>query len=92
MARLIASLEVSDAPILVPSYGGERGHPVLFRRSVFPELFEDGLAEGARTVVHRHLLDLLEVGVPDPGVLTDIDTPDEYRSHFSEIAPTLDGS
>ena len=92
VARLIASLQASDAPIVVPSYGGERGHPVLFRRSVFTELFEDGLAEGARTVVHRHLPDLLEVAVPDPGVLTDIDTPGEYRSHFNEITPALDGS
>ncbi len=90
VARLIASFEVSDAPIVVPSYEGERGHPVLFRRSVFPDLFEDGLVEGARTVVHRYLPDLLEVGVPDPGVLTDIDTPGEYRSHFNDLA--LDSS
>ena len=63
-----------------------------FRRSVFPELLEDDLAEGARTVVHRHLPELLEVGVPDPGVLTDIDTPREYRRHFDEITSELDGS
>ncbi len=92
VARLIASLEASHAPIVVPSYGGERGHPVLFRRSVFPELLEDDLAEGARTVVHRHLPDLLEVGVPDPGVLTDIDTPEEYRRHFDEVTHALDSS
>ena len=92
VARLIASLEASEAPIVVPSYGGERGHPVLFRRSVFPELLEDDLAEGARTVVHRHLPDLLEVGVSDAGVLADIDTPGDYRLHFEEITPALDSS
>lgn len=90
VARLIASLEASEAPIVVPSYGGERGHPVLFRRSVFSELFEDGLAEGARTVVHRHMPDLLEVEVSDVGVLADIDTPGDYRRYFDKITPAHD--
>jgi molybdenum cofactor cytidylyltransferase len=92
VARLIASLEASEAPIVVPSYAGERGHPVLFRRSVFPELFEDGLAEGARTVVHRHLRSLSEVAVLDKGVLADIDTPEEYLRQFDEITPALGSS
>lgn len=92
VARLIASLEASEAPIVVPSYGGERGHPVLFRRSVFPELFEDDLAEGARTVVHRHMPDLLEVEVSDAGVLADIDTRGDYRRHFEETTPAHDRS
>ncbi|GMR12258.1 MAG: hypothetical protein BMS9Abin29_0447 [Gemmatimonadota bacterium] len=92
VARLIASLEVSETPIVVPSYRGERGHPVLFRRTVFPELFEDDLAEGARTVVHRHLQNLTDVAVPDPGVLADIDTPEEYRRHFDMTAHALDST
>jgi len=92
VAQLIASLQTSDAPIVAPRYLGERGHPVLFRRIVFAELFEEDLAEGARTVVHRHLSELAHVDVRDPGVLADIDTPDDYRGHFAELRHPLGSS
>lgn len=87
VARLVTALEASDAPIVVPNYKGTRGHPVLFRRSVFPELLDEDLEEGARTVVHRHLDDLIEVDVDDAGVLADIDSPADYSRHFAQPDP-----
>jgi CTP:molybdopterin cytidylyltransferase MocA len=39
-------------------------------------------------VVHAHEKDLVEVEVDDPGILTDIDTPQAYRKAFGrELAP-----
>ncbi len=70
-------------PLLVPLFRGRRGHPVLFSRKIFPDLLEDNLPEGARTVVRRYLRDGLQLSVDDPGVLANIDTPEDYRSHFS---------
>jgi molybdenum cofactor cytidylyltransferase len=71
------------APIIAPTYRGRRGHPVLFHRGIFPELLEDDLPQGARSVIRRYLESRLDVPVDDPGILFDIDTPTEYRRHFS---------
>lgn len=71
------------APIIAPTYKGRRGHPVVFHRDLFPELLEDGLPEGARTVVRRYVARRIEVPVEDPGILVDIDTPADYRRYFS---------
>lgn len=72
----------SPPPVVAPTWNGTRGHPVLFASGIFPELLEEGLEEGARTVVHRHLDRLVEVPVDDEGVVIDIDTLPEYRRRF----------
>jgi molybdenum cofactor cytidylyltransferase len=79
---LIQGFLEARPPLLVPVFQGRRGHPVLLGREVFPELLEGNLPEGARTVVRRYLQERLQVPVDDPGILVDIDTPDDYRSHF----------
>jgi CTP:molybdopterin cytidylyltransferase MocA len=65
-------------PLLLPVHRGRHGHPTLFARSLYAELADPHLSGGARTVVHRHLDDALLVPVEDEGVVTDIDTPEEY--------------
>ncbi len=79
---LIRAFVESGAPLVVPAFEGWRGHPVLFGRALFPELLEENLPEGARTVVRRYLDDRLQLPVEDPGILADIDTVEEYRKHF----------
>jgi molybdenum cofactor cytidylyltransferase len=80
---LIGGLEKTNAPLVVPAFDGWRGHPVLFHKDLFPELLEKDLPEGARTVVRRYLDARLQLAVNDPGILADIDTPEDYRKHFS---------
>jgi molybdenum cofactor cytidylyltransferase len=82
VAALIARFRQTLPPLVVPTLDGERGHPVLFRRDLAAELGEAGLAEGARTVVMRHLDSAAFVPVEDRGVRIDIDTIPEYRRHF----------
>ena len=89
---LIDMFRQSQAPLLVPTFNGKRGHPVLFHRMLFEELLNDELPEGARTVVLRHLDDTTSVPVDDEGTVVDIDDmtayrrhcPDEYRLHLLE--------
>jgi molybdenum cofactor cytidylyltransferase len=80
---LTRALMETGAPILAPSFRGRSGHPVLFHRDLFDELLEEGLPRGARTVVDRYHGERILVDVSDPGILVDIDTPDEYARHFS---------
>ncbi len=79
---LIHAFRKTGPPLVVPTFEGRRGHPVLFSRALFPELLETDLPEGARTVVRRYLQNRLQLPVDDPGILADIDTPEAYRKHF----------
>jgi molybdenum cofactor cytidylyltransferase len=76
-----------DPPIALPLYAGRRGHPVLFSARLAAELMEAPPTQGARAVVHAHAADLAEIPVEDPGVVTDIDTPDAYESAFGRPLP-----
>lgn len=70
--------------IVIPTYRGRRGHPAIFHRRLFRELLDPHLPEGARTVVRSSPTRVREFPVDDPGVVADIDTPAEYRRHFSD--------
>ena len=84
VALLLKTFARGDAPLVVPVFGDRRGHPALFRASLFAELVDPELEGGARTVVHRHLDDAELVAVDDPGVVADIDTPEAYRTELAE--------
>src|SRR5690606_29711583 len=80
VAALVRAAEASGAPLVLPVHRGERGHPALVGGALFPELEDPSLRGGARAVVHRHLEEATLVETPDPGVLTDVDTPEAYAA------------
>lgn len=72
----------------VPSHDGRRGHPILLRRSVAPELSALGDDVPAREVIRAlaargHLEHVL---VPDAAVLWDVDTPGDLARLERELA------
>ena len=71
--------DTARAPeIVVPVVDGQTGHPPLFGSRVFTELMDRSLQGGARTVLHADPSRVLRFSVQDPGVLLDIDTPDDW--------------
>jgi CTP:molybdopterin cytidylyltransferase MocA len=82
VAALVGTLLSGDAPLVLPTVAGRRGHPALFRRTLFPALLDPTLEEGARTVVQAHLEHAALVEVDDAGAVADIDTPAAYRAAF----------
>ena len=81
---MIDRFEQTKKLIVVPRHQGRRGHPVIFSRALFPELLAAPVDQGAKTVVHAHRDQTLEVDTDDAGVTVDIDTPEEYRKHVEE--------
>src|SRR5262245_13140813 len=79
VATLLSRFATSRAPILRAVYRGAHGHPVLFSRAVFNDLRRADPAVGAKAVVRAHAGDVLNIEVDDPGVLRDVDTPEDYR-------------
>jgi len=77
---LLAEFRRGTAPIVVPAYGGRRGNPVLFARTVFPELARVTGDEGARRVVRRRDDRVVEVPVGDEPPPGDVDTDDDYAA------------
>ncbi len=75
--RIIDVYQENSIPLVAPVYQGRRGNPVLFAADLLPELRELKGDTGARELFHRHSHIL--VPVDDPGVVIDIDTPEEYE-------------
>ncbi|HWA61031.1 MAG TPA: nucleotidyltransferase family protein [Caulobacteraceae bacterium] len=78
LAPLAQALE-AGALAAAPVCGGRRGHPVLFCAALFPLLAGLTGDEGAREVLKGLGDRLALVPTDDPGVLTDIDTPQELK-------------
>jgi len=86
--RIVRAFRETGRPIVIPVFGGRRGHPALFARAMFDELRHAPADEGARYVVQAHEDQVCEVDIPDPAILARIDTPEDYLSHFG-MAPRI---
>jgi molybdenum cofactor cytidylyltransferase len=75
---LIERHRATLAPVVWPAYEGRRGNPVLFDRAAFPELMRLAGDTGGRAVLEAYAERAERVPVSDPGVVFDIDTPDDY--------------
>lgn len=80
IAALLAREPASPASILRATYRGRHGHPVVFRRRVFDALRQADPTVGAKAVLRAHAVE--DVEVDDPGVVDDIDTPEDYARVF----------
>lgn len=82
VAALLRGAAASGAPIARVAHAGRSGHPVLFRDAVFDELRTADPAVGAKAVVRARAGEVLAVDVDDPGVVRDVDAPDDYAALF----------
>lgn len=82
IATLLDAVRRSRAPIARVVHAGRSGHPVVFHRDMFDRLRAADPTVGARAVLHEAAGDVLDVPVEDPGVLRDVDLPEEYQQLF----------
>ena len=80
--QVVETFGATKAPIVVPTFGGRRGHPPLFARSMFAQIINAPPEEGARHVVYANEDNVVEVEVAENSILVGIDTPEAYRSYF----------
>jgi molybdenum cofactor cytidylyltransferase len=83
-----ARFEQSRPLILIPTWRGKRGHPVVFSSSLFSELLDAPLDQGARSVVRRHSEQTETLEVQEEGILWDIDRPEDYALLIKRWNPT----
>ncbi len=77
---LVRRMLESAAPLALPVYRGQRGHPLAIAPALIPEIDTLDPGVGLKQLRDRHLADLLEVAVEDAGVVQDIDTPEDYAA------------
>jgi molybdenum cofactor cytidylyltransferase len=72
VARLIGEFDASGKAIVIPTYQQRRGHPLIFRASLYPELVAASPEVGARQVVWAHADEISEVSTEEEGVILNI--------------------
>jgi CTP:molybdopterin cytidylyltransferase MocA len=75
---LAARFRSHRAPVTVPTYAGEHGHPVCIARPLIAELLALPPDAKASDVIHRHIAQTAYVEVSDSAVVTDVDDPAAY--------------
>ena len=80
----------TKAQIVIPSYKGVRGNPVLLDRSVFAEVMALEGDIGCRAIFGSHTEQTAKLEVEDEGILLDIDNQEDYE-RFREGSPPHTG-
>jgi molybdenum cofactor cytidylyltransferase len=88
VSSLIAQLDSSHKLIVLPTFRGKRGHPVLFRASLYGELLAASPEVGARQVVWAHAQDLAEVPTEEEGVILNLNDPESLKKAGTSVFPT----
>ncbi|HSJ32070.1 MAG TPA: nucleotidyltransferase family protein [Longimicrobiales bacterium] len=78
VTAVVRSFRENPGPLILPFHNGVAGHPVLIGRDLFGDIMTRPFDEGLRSLIMESARTLREVRVVDPGILIDIDTPDDY--------------
>jgi molybdenum cofactor cytidylyltransferase len=79
-ATLAQAWTNGEGEILVSTYGGRRGNPVLFGRRFFAELRALAGDVGGREILRAHPEAVREIAMPDPAAGQDIDTWEDLQA------------
>jgi molybdenum cofactor cytidylyltransferase len=75
---VIASYEAGGRGLVVPTFRGRRGHPLLIDLRYRDEVLAFDQADGLRRLLRAHPDDILEAETADANILRDLDTPEDY--------------
>jgi molybdenum cofactor cytidylyltransferase len=79
---LIHAFEKGKRGIVVPSFRGRRGHPVIFHGRYKKELLDLKGDVGGRSIIERHPEDVRLVPVKSIGVVKDVNTWQDYKNQL----------
>lgn len=87
--RLLAAFEEGEKGIVIPTYQGKHGHPVVISTKYTDDILQlpDDSEDGLRSFINEHKSDWLEVPVETEAVLEDIDLPEDYERLSLKVEP-----
>ena len=74
----------SGKGIVIPTFKGKRGHPVLIETRFKTDIENLDPEKGLRNLTEKFENDVMEVECNRPEILRDIDTPQEYESEINK--------
>ncbi len=77
---LLSAAAGTDAPLVIPRHGGERGHPILLAPGVARDLLRLPREASPQDAVRRRYAEARFVDTDDAAVLRDIDTLQDYKA------------
>ena len=86
IVRLAEAFHAQHAPVTLPTHEGRKGHPVCVSRDVIRQLLALPVNGDAREVIRSFRDQTRFVEVADPGILHDIDRPEDYESLQRRLA------
>ena len=75
---LVRAFAQGKGEIIVPSFRGRKGHPVIFHKRYIKELLQLKGDVGGRSIIERHPKEVRVVRTKSEGVVKDIDTWEDY--------------
>jgi molybdenum cofactor cytidylyltransferase len=86
--RLLASYDPDEGrQIVLPTFRGKQGNPMLWDRRFFAEILQISGDSGARFLLGKHLENVAEVEMADDAVLRDFDTTESLNSLPQRLRP-----
>ncbi len=85
LSRIIKAYDETGSLLVIPHFQGRRGNPVLFDRRLFDELRQAGGDQGGRFLFARHAQETIRLELDDPGILQDIDRPEDYQRLLEDL-------
>lgn len=84
VGRLVEAYYDSAAAVVVPTFEGRRGHPVIFASRLYDELLNAHPDTGARAVVWAHAKEVVEVPTQEEGVVLNLNDAGSLKDAFKE--------
>ena len=79
--RLLSMYDPEEGRLIVlPTFRGKQGNPMLWDKRFFPEILQIGGDSGARFLVGKHAEFVCEVEMADDAVLRDFDTTESLTT------------
>jgi len=83
--RLIEAALGTDKGIIVPVYRQQRGNPILIHSGYIPEMLHFTGDVGGRELLRCYPDDVLELEVPDEGIIINVNTLAEYEKRIGPV-------
>src|ERR1700674_5183378 len=84
VSELIDAFDASRKLIILPTFQGRRGHPVIFHATLYEELLSARPEIGARQVVWAHADDVAEVPTDEEGVTLNLNDPETLKKALED--------
>ena len=77
----------SSGEVVVPTFAGQRGNPIIISDNCRADILAGTRNLGCRKFIDKNPELVRKVEMPEPGVLIDLDTPQEYENYCASRSP-----